>query len=512
MELLCLHLMETEAQVRWSSKLLLSAFFVLSVLNGIRAAEYRNGQLCLEVNLVSSAELKLKTSNTIRVSEQDGLIYRDLEGSFNISLVNPQATSWYGVLAKKETGNKASQDSTAVSKEYFAWEDRKLLIKHENLFFLPQSFSTRTEAENYAKINGISLSKVMEIPLVNSTVKLSSSNAEIYYLETPLEFVTEDKLFINGSDLGYEGHFILKTINGKLVLNHFISLEEYLAGVVPNEIGNTAPLEALKAQAVAARTHALSLLSYNRHKADGYDLCSGTHCQVYKGKYLQNANILKALEECKDEALFQGGQIADAPYHSSCGGKTDSSSAIWKGKPISHLNGVTCIAEADTFNLSMESDARKWIDTKLETAGMTSWERGALSWEKSISKVQVAKNAGLKFLRRIDIMQRGRSGRIVSLKLYGDKEINLDNEYKIRQVFGGLLSSFFYFKGSYRDIGNGVSLNPKAILQIKGKGAGHGVGMCQVGTLRLARTGASYHDILRIYYPGTTISRDWINE
>jgi len=261
---------------------------------------------------------------------------------------------------------------------------------------------------------------------------------------------------------------------------------------------------------VAARTHALSLLINNRHKADGYDLCSSTHCQVYKGKYLQNEAVRNAVRDCGSEALFIGGNIADATYHSSCGGKTDASSVVWKGKPVSHLNGITCIAEADSLDLSRERFARQWIDARISNEGMSSWERGALSWEKSISLGKLADNVGLSYINKIVITSRGRSGRITAMKFLGDREVKLENEYKIRQAFDNTLSSFFYIKGAYSESGDDVVINPKASLQLKGKGAGHGVGMCQVGALRMAREGKSYKEILQHYYPGTELKYDWM--
>lgn len=501
--------MEMEALVRLLNKLLLLAILGCLATLSLAAAEYSDGQLKLEINLATSSALSIKTTGIVKVCEADGLICRNVTGSFQINLVNQDATPWYGIMQKKQSKTETENDSLAVPREYFAWEEGKLKIKHEYLYFDPQSFSSKSEAESYALSKGISVSKVMEIPLVNSTVKLSTGLGENFYLETPLRISSTKVLQINGESLGYEGDFVLKTIKGKLVLNHFLGLETYLAGVVQNEIGNNSPAEALKAQAVAARTHALSLLANNRHKADGYDLCNATHCQVYKGKYLQNSALLKAIADCQNEALFINGQIADATYHSSCGGKTDASSAIWKGKPVAHLNGISCWPEVDSLDLSSEAQARQWIDTKLETNGMSSWERGALSWVKTISRSQLAKNAGLKSVKRIEITQRGRSGRILGLKLIGEETVVLDNEYKIRQVFGNLLSSFFYIKGPFRQNGDTISISLKASIILNGKGAGHGVGMCQVGALRLARQGIAYQDILLYYYPETQISREW---
>ncbi|MDD3235948.1 MAG: SpoIID/LytB domain-containing protein, partial [Candidatus Cloacimonetes bacterium] len=328
----------------------------------LSAAEYQNGQLYLEINLAAEKQIQLTPlipNTEIQISEQDGLFSRAFKGIVTISLANQEALSYFGILDHKEVSSAIISDSLVVTREFYAWENSQLTIKHELLYFLNNSFRSREAAEQFASLNRIPVSKIMEIPLVNSTVKLQNEQGDVMYLETPLKINCASSIKVNGGSLSFDGSFVLKTVNHKLVLNHFLPLEQYVEGVIPNEIGNNSPLEALKAQAVAARTHALSLLVNNRHKADGYDLCSATHCQVYKGKYLVNETVLKAVRDCQNEALFVGDSFADATYHSSCGGKTDSSSAIWKGKPLAHLNGVTCIPEADSFDLSTEAGVRR---------------------------------------------------------------------------------------------------------------------------------------------------------
>lgn len=479
------------------------------------AAEYSDGRLLLEINLVSDSELRIsmpKGAAEVHVSEMDGLFSKRMVGDFSISILNPDAMSYFGVLNYKEMGGAKGADEHAVPREYFAWENGNLAIKQELLYFFPDSYNNREQAEAFADEKGLPHSKIMEVEVINSTVRITGSRGEISYLETPLRLRSSSDIKINGSSLGFAGEFVIKTVNRKLVINHLLPLEDYIAGVVQNEIGNSSPPEALKAQAVAARTHAVTLLLYNRHKADGYDLCSSTHCQVYKGKYLQNDAIRDAVKATRHEVLFTGTYPADTPYHSSCGGKTDASSQIWRGKPVEHLNGITCIAEADEYDLSTEADARTWIDTKQDTAGMSSWERGALAWEKSIPKAKLAENTGLEYVNSITIVKRGRSGRILSMKIAGNKVISLDNEYKIRQAFGSLSSSFFYVKASYRDGEEGVVIIPGSSIVMKGKGAGHGIGMCQIGALRMARLGVAYNDILQHYYPGTTLNSNWTAE
>ncbi len=478
-------------------------------------AQFRDGELYLEINLAASPTLSItseRKDEKITVSEMDGLISRSFDSDVYFFIVNPEKTVRYAILDYTEIISEPLDGKNAVVRNFFAWENSHLKIKTELQHFQAESFNTEEEALQYASLYNIPLDKIKEVQLINTTVQIQDAKGNICFMETPLKIHSDTDLYFNSNSYGYNGDFILKTVKKKIVLNQFLPLENYLAGVVQNEIGNNADMEALKAQAVAARTHALNLLLNNKHKVDGYDLCNTTHCQVYKGKYLQDEHILRAVYGCASEVLLINDNLAEATYHSCCGGKTDASSIIWKGKPVDHLNGVICISEAEEYDLTKESDTRRWIDEQLSTEGMSSWERGALSWHKSIPLKQIADNAGLAYINRIEIHKRGNSGRITNMKLIGNETVTYNNEYQIRYIFGNLLSSFFYIEGNYTE-NNGITvIIPKASVNVKGRGAGHGVGMCQVGALKKAREGDNYHDILQHYYPTTTINKDWMDE
>ncbi len=483
-------------------------------LSSIYAAENRDGQLWLEVLLASGTQMNIssldETPPLLYVSERNSPISRELAGNLSIKLLNEDKLAYWGFLNGTEpwTG-----ESEGVLKEYFAWEDSTLVIKRENLVYAEESFSVRDNARRYALEAGIPEQLITPIPLINATVRITVAGGGEYYFETPLSIHSAAPVRVGSVQLGYEGEFVLKTVQDRIVVTHLLPLEDYIAGVIQNEIGEQAPLEALKVQAVAARTHAVSLLLYNRHTSDGYDLCNSTHCQVYKGKYLLNETVRAAVDSTHCEVLLINGRIADATYHSACGGKTDSSAAIWNGAPLPHLMGVNCIDAAAGLDLSDESQARRWIDTELAFPGMSSWEKASLSWSKTISRQALAANLGMKYVSRIVINQRGNSGRITDITFHGSKTVRLTSEYKIRQAFGSAMSSFFYIRGNYVPLSGGRAEIPSlsSSVTIKGKGSGHGVGMCQVGTLRQARAGADYRDILAHYYPGTVISSHWMN-
>jgi SpoIID/LytB domain protein len=494
---------------RYIIKALLYILLLAPVL--VPAAEYRDHELWIEVLLNSGNQISVQPAGDeeteVNLSELASPISLQMEAGFSVSLLNAEKLAFWGLLNRTEAWR---ENSTGVKREYFAWEDTTLIIRQENLVFEDISFTLLDQAKQYALQTGIPSSQIQSIPLINSTVKITGRDGKTQYFETPLVLRSTKPLMFGGIKLGFSGEFIVKTVNEKMIMTQLLPLEEYVAGVIQNEIGSNAPLEALKTQAVAARTHAISLLLYNRHKNDGYDLCNSTHCQVYKGKYLLNDEILRAVEETSNQVMLSEGRIADATYHSACGGKTDSSENIWNGKPLSHLMGVTCIPECDSLDLSLERIARKWIDTPFSAPGMSSWEKASVNWQKSLSRNTLAKNTGLAYINRIQINKRGYSGRITDMTFFGNKTVRLTNEYKIRQAFSNAPSSFFYLKGGYSINASGSTvIYPGASLTIKGKGSGHGVGMCQVGALRLAREGLGYREILARYYPGILLSSSW---
>lgn len=481
-------------------------------LTGLAAAEYRNGQLYIEVLLCSGASIELEAESSaatkVVVSERESPLSLGIDTPIRISLDNSATLSSWSWL---ESSRPWDTDSNGVLRESFAWEDSSLVIKRENLVYSEHSFADKATALRFAREAGVSEEKVQGIPLLHATVRVTGAKGAARYLETPLHLSSADPLCLNGDELGFSGEFLLKCVEGRLVLTHLLPLEDYVAGVIANEIGSKAPLEAMKAQAVAARTHAVSLLLSNSHKKDGYDLCNATHCQVYKGKYRQNETVRLAASSTASEILIREGRVADATYHSCCGGRTDSSKAIWDGAPLPHLGGVLCDEAAAGLNLADEADARRWILEETAEKGNSAWEASALAWSRQLKRRELAKNVGLADIDHLVINRRGASGRITDITFHGEKAVRLTSEYRIRQAFGGAKSSFFYIEGGFVTTDNGgVVIYPPETVSIKGRGSGHGVGMCQVGALKMARAGDDHLQILSHYYPGTEISTQWM--
>jgi stage II sporulation protein D len=138
------------------------------------------------------------------------------------------------------------------------------------------------------------------------------------------------------------GELTLRPRDGGVALINVLSLEEYLRGVVPAEMGPRAfpALEALKAQAVAARTYAVAHL--REYEAAGYDICDSQLCQVYGGVEIEHPLTDQAVRETAGEIAVFGGEPIDAMYHSTCGGHTEDAVAVLPERAAPYLKGVPC--------------------------------------------------------------------------------------------------------------------------------------------------------------------------
>jgi stage II sporulation protein D len=133
--------------------------------------------------------------------------------------------------------------------------------------------------------------------------------------------------------------------DGTLTVVNLVHLEDYLRGVVPNELSPMAfpQIEGLKAQAVAARTYALR--NRGQYSSKGYDICATPACQVYRGRSTEHPLTDRAVEETKGLVLHYRGGLINALYTSTCGGHTEDGGNIFEGEGASYLRGVACAPE-----------------------------------------------------------------------------------------------------------------------------------------------------------------------
>lgn len=274
----------------------------------------------------------------------------------------------------------------------------------------------------------------------------------------------------------YRGALELRHRGAGLTAVNIVPVDDYLLSVVPEEMPTDWPAEALKAQSVAARSFALK--SRGRHAAEGYDLCTTTHCQLYKGIASEKTASTAAVRATRGEVLTYGGQPIEALFHTDSGGMTESSEDVWRSH-VPYLRAVR--------------------DTPL----------GTMSWTKTMSIAALeqklaAKGHNIGRLRAIELSplavgraakDRTASGRVRAMTVTGTKGSVTLSGTAWRSLLG-LKSTLFDAKLT------------KDSVTFTGFGAGHGLGISQWGAKRLAETGKSYADILHHYYTGVTLQTD----
>jgi stage II sporulation protein D len=174
---------------------------------------------------------------------------------------------------------------------------------------------------------------------VNDELKTLSENTVLYFIpSTGQSYLTH-----KGRD--YRGIFILRASRKGVVLVNILNLEDYLRAVVPSELSPYSfnELEAHKAQAVAARTYATKNLNQNDDL--GYDLCDTPKSQFYKGMNAEHPLCTQAVEETRGEVALYRGQLIDALYTSTCGGKTENVEEVFQGPALPYLRSTKCVYE-----------------------------------------------------------------------------------------------------------------------------------------------------------------------
>jgi len=268
----------------------------------------------------------------------------------------------------------------------------------------------------------------------------------------------------------------LRADSGHLLVTASMPMEEYIAGVLAGEAGNFKSDEALKAMAVAARTFAMHFGS--RHALDGFEFCDTTHCQDLRLAGI-DARLRRIADSTAGEVLWYDGEPAATYYYANCAGTTEDGRYILGND------------EAPAPYLVQHSD-RYCIRS------------GGSQWQSEVSKRELQRalaDDGIVVpgtLRSVSVLHRTSSGRVEFLRVVGISSVTVSGP-AFRAAVGRhigwdrLKSSLF----DVNDHGDRVVFH--------GRGAGHGVGLCQVGAEVMGEEGHSYREILSFYYPGTKL-------
>jgi len=323
--------------------------------------------------------------------------------------------------------------------------------------------------------------------------------------------------------------------NNTLAVVNIVDLESYLRGVVPREMpsswGSYGGMEALKAQAVVARSYALYHIGSGRHRDDPFDLCDTQHCQVYGGKRAESSNTDTAVAGTRGVVLTWNGQVIAAYYHSTNGGHTECSANVW-------LNALPFLrSEPDPFD-----DPQNPSNIRHHAA---LWERDV---PLSVISALLAGQAAAVPVESVQVASTFASGRVNELRISGGGQtvsffrerartaLGLRSQlYRVRDLpeprvwvaaaaadgrvtrvstgelegrwvagahgTGGVLTGerFTALAAQRRDS------VPYMAYIFEGRGWGHGIGMSQYGAYNRARAGHLHREILSFYYPGTQL-------
>ena len=342
--------------------------------------------------------------------------------------------------------------------------------------------------------------KSLNLILSQNRVQYSINDKNNSWIELPKNFNliirNNDKRGIWFKKRRYAGELRVSLNDQKLQIINNLKLEKYLKSVVGSEMPKDFPLAALQAQAIAARTYALKLLGNKK----SYDINSTQDSQVYLGLESETPNIKKAVSSTDSLVLFHQNELISAVFHSSSGGRTENSGQVWKYQ-LPYLVSV--------IDYDQNSPKYKWIKIF-----------------NSPDLEELFPDLGV--IYSVQIIKRSNTDRALKIRLHGKNGIKNISGKGFRKKFK-LLSTKFdldlkLYDNKLKDRNDNYSNNfdspidryllphplpliPKDyFLEVKGYGAGHGVGLSQWGAKTMAERGAGFSKILKHYYTGVEIS------
>lgn len=287
---------------------------------------------------------------------------------------------------------------------------------------------------------------------------------------------------------------------------NLVGMEDYLLSVISSEMKSSASPELLKAHAVISRSWLLARMRDRQMAANGaenpkaevphrdFDVCADDHCQRYQGLTMAvGEKVRTVIDETWGQVLRYDGQLCDTRYSKCCGGLTELFSTCWEDIDYPYLQCVEdpwCDCENDAVLAQVLNDYdQQTRDFHDWTVRYTPEELSALVRERT----------GTDFgdIQALEPVERGPSGRIKYLRIVGSKHTEtLGKELRIRRALSPshLKSSAF-----------SVERDPAGAFVLRGRGWGHGVGLCQIGAAVMADRGFDYKQILLHYYPGTSL-------
>ena len=318
----------------------------------------------------------------------------------------------------------------------------------------------------------------------------------------------------------FEGTLRIVVEADKIVAINELPVEKYLTSVISSEMSSTSSLEFLKAHAVISRSWLLAQIEkrkqhesggdnffsftksdhefirwYDREDHTIFDVCADDHCQRYQGiTRANNTHVEEAISQTRGQVLMYGDEICDARFSKCCGGQTEEFQYCWENTPKPYL-----VSFHDPYCNTNDKHILSQVlnDFDQETPDFYSWEvRYTQSELSELVNRKLKDDFGL--ITDLIPVERGKSGRIWKLKIVGTKKtFTIGKELEIRRA----LSESHLYSSAFEVEKDGDT------FVLKGKGWGHGVGLCQIGAAVMGEQGHPYDEILLFYYRGANIQR-----
>ncbi len=317
-----------------------------------------------------------------------------------------------------------------------------------------------------------SRSRIRITDINSRAIKYDSNGKQIYfYPEKTIKPILIESLGtpILVDNKSYRGMIELHNNLGKIYVINVLKINEYLYSVVPSEIPCSWEMEALKAQAVAARTYTYYHIMNNKKSI--YDLDATVKFQVYNGLAVEDEKSNMAVDETSGKTVIYNSKPIQAFFHSTCGGRTIDDKHIWNGNDKPYLNAVKC-------GFCNNSPKFEWK----ERIGLYEIRQNLKKRYKGIGKIS-----------GITLRRQGQRVAFVIIRHKNGVTKLSGNDFRLLFPQNKIKSMFFR------------TTKTKDGLILHGYGWGHGVGMCQWGAKGMDEKGAGYQDILKYYYKGIRI-------
>ncbi len=331
----------------------------------------------------------------------------------------------------------------------------------------------------------------------------------------------------------YPGALEAHKKDGKWQLINELDLESYLYSVIPSEMPTEYEIEALKAQAICARTYALAQIQNNRLAKYGAHVDDTTAFQVYN-RFSKDERSIQAVNDTKGKVICYQGSLASAYFYSSSCGVSEGIKNVWYAKKdVDYLPCQTLCDTRENADLDQEKDFQKFITEKKDSIDASSpWYRWTAKiskkdireclesriqarYEVNPSQIQAEKKDSLSEIgdiRQVRVIERGKSGVVMGIEVKGEKNtVKIYTEYNVRLLLAG--KNGVYTRGN-GTIVKDLSLLPSGYfyveekgedIQLTGGGYGHGVGMSQTGANQLAKNGKTSDQIISYFFPTTSL-------